>query len=98
MSIGFFNSDYIYDQELPAIAARCRKGALTVPVLIERCFWHAFVKQLQATPMNEKGRLVAVKEWKPPRTGYSTACDQIAKAIEDHFHLAPATPFDWGKP
>ena len=89
---------YLFDQELPAIVARCRNGSLTVPVLIERCFWHAFVNQLQATPMNEKGRLVAVKEWKPPRTGYSIACDQIAKAIEDHFHLAPATPFDWGKP
>ena len=39
MSVAFFGSDYIFDHELPAIAARCRIGALTIPVLIERCFW-----------------------------------------------------------
>ena len=98
MSAGFFGSDYILDHEWPAIEARSHFGTLTIPVLIERCYWSAFVGGIQAAPMNEKGRLVPVKEWKPQRTGYSTACDQIGKAIEDHFHVAPATPFGWGKP
>ncbi len=97
MSISFFNSEYIFDHELPAIAARCRAGGLTIPILIERCYWSAFVGVLQAAPMNAKGKLVPVSEWRPPRTGYSMACEQIAIAIRDHFNLAPATPFDWGK-
>jgi hypothetical protein len=98
MSVRFFGSDYILDHELPAIAARRRNGALTIPVLVERCLWYAFVSELQVAPMNEKGRLVPVRDWKPQRAGFSSACDQIAKAIEDHLHRPPATPFDWGKP
>ena len=98
MSIGFFNSDYIYDHELPAIAARCRSGALTTPVLVERCYWSAFVGVLMATPMTERGRLLPVKEWRRIDTGYTTACEQIASAIKDHFKRSPLTPFDWRRP
>ena len=98
MSVGFFGSDYIFDHELPAIAARSHIGALIIPVLIERCYWSAFVGGIQATPMNEKGRLVPVKDWKPQRTGYSTATEQIATAIMDHLHRAPVKLFEWGKP
>jgi TIR domain-containing protein len=98
MSARFFGSDYILDHELPAIAARCQNGALTIPVLIERCVWYAFVSQLQVAPMDEKGRLVAIRDWKPQRTGFSSAYDQIAKAIEDHLHRPPATLLHWGKP
>lgn len=98
MSNNFFGSDYIFDRELPAIAARCRGGALTLPVLVERCYWSAFVGELQAAPMSANGKLVPAKEWKPPRTGYATACEQIAAAIADHFKRVPATPFDWGRP
>jgi hypothetical protein len=98
MSIGFFSSDYIFDHELPAIAHQCRLGALTIPVLVERCYWSAFVGVLQAVPMNERGRLIPIKEWKPTRNGHSVACEQIAGAIKDHLHLPHATLFDWGKP
>ncbi len=98
MSNRFFGSDYIFDHELPAIAARCRGGALTIPVLLERCFWSAFVDLLQAAPMNAKGKLLPIQEWRPQRSGFATACEQIALAIEDHFKCAPTAPFDWGKP
>jgi hypothetical protein len=98
MSNGFFGSDYIFDHELPAIAACCRDGALTAPVLIERCYWSAFVGVLQATPMTSRGKLLPTKEWKPTRTGFSTACEQIAIAIQDHFKVAPVSPFEWSGP
>jgi hypothetical protein len=98
MSNGYFGSDYIFDHELPAIVSRQQNGALVAPVLIERCYWSAFLGVLQAAPMNPKGKLLPVKEWKPPGTGFSTACEQIAIAIEDHFKLAPVSPFKWRKP
>jgi hypothetical protein len=95
MSNGFFSSDYIFDQELPAIVARQQNGAMTAPVLIERCYWSAFVGVLQAAPMNPKGKLVPIGEWKPVRTGFSAASEQIATAIEDHFNISPVSPFPW---
>ena len=98
MSNGFFGSDYIFDHELPAIAERCRNGALTVPILIERCYWSAFVSRLQAAPMTDRGKLVPVRDWTPQRAGFACACEQMAKAVEDHFGRPPVTPFDWGKP
>lgn len=98
MSSCFFGSDYIYEDELPAIAGRHRDGALTAPVLIERCYWFAFVGVLQATPMTPKGKLLPAKDWKPPRMGFSTACEQIATAIQDHFKVAPVSPFKWSGP
>ena len=94
MSNGFLGSDYIFDHELPAIAKRSRNGALTLPVVLERCFWPLFAGALQAVPM-EKGRLVPTKDWKPQRDGFPAACEQIAVAIGDHFKTAPASPFDW---
>jgi TIR domain len=98
MSNSFFASDYIFDHELPAIVTRHQNGAMTAPVLIERCYWSAFVGMLQAAPINPKGKLVPTSEWKPLRTGFSTACEQIAVAIEDHFKIVPISPFSWRKP
>ena len=98
MSTRFFGSDYIYDNELPAVAGRCRSGSLIAPVLVERCYWSAFVKVLQASPMTPRGKLLPANEWKPKRAGYSTACEQIAAAIEDHFKIKPSSPFKWSVP
>jgi hypothetical protein len=98
MSSSFFGSEYIFDHELPAIVGRQQNGALIAPVLLERCYWSAFVGVLQAAPMTSKGKLLPAKEWKPPRTGFATACQQIAIAIEDHFKVGPVSPFNWRKP
>jgi hypothetical protein len=98
MSNGFFGSDYIFTRELPAIVARQQNGAMTAPVLLERCYWSAFIGVLQAAPMNPKGRLLPINEWKIRRTGFSTACEQIAVALEEHFKIAPNSPFPWRKP
>ncbi len=98
MSTRFLASDYIFDHELPAIEARSRSGALTLPVVLERCYWHAFLGVLQAVPMGDKGRLVPAKDWRPQRDGYCAACEQIAAAISDHFKIAPVSPFRWSGP
>jgi hypothetical protein len=98
MSNGFFGSDYIFDHELPAIVERHRRGALTVPVLVERCYWSAFVDLIQATPTTSSGKLLPAREWDPQRLGFSTACEQIAAAIQDHFKVAPVSPFKWKRP
>jgi TIR domain-containing protein len=98
MSNSFFCSDYIFDHELPAIVSRQQAGALTIPVLIERCYWSAFIGILQAVPMNPAGKLVPINEWKPHRRGFLAASEQIATSIQEHFGLAPASPFREGAP
>jgi hypothetical protein len=96
MSNGFFSSDYIFDHELPAIAIRHNDGALTLPILIERCYWSAFVGVLKVAPTSPRGKLIPANEWKPQRTGFVAACDQIAISIENHFKRTPA-PSLFGK-
>jgi hypothetical protein len=98
MSVGFFKSDYIFDHELPAIAARSRDGALTLPVLVEQCYWRLVGDALQAAPIGPRRKLVPVMKWRPRRDGHVAACEQIAGAIKSRFNLAPTPLVDWGKP
>src|SRR5262245_46336128 len=37
ISPAFIGSDYIFDYELPAINAKCTRGDLVLPVVINRC-------------------------------------------------------------
>ncbi len=98
MSPGFFASDFIFDRELPAIAERCQRGALTIPVLMKRCSWEAFVAVLQVAPMNREGQLEAVADWKPRANGYDAAARQIGEAIQDRLARQPESPFAWVAP
>lgn len=91
----FINSNYIFDHELPAINDKYRQGDLVVPVVLQRCTWQPFVAALQAVPMSEKGRLQAVKDWKPQDHGFHAACEQIQGAIEGFLGRPPASPFVW---
>ena len=72
-SPAFIRSDYIFDHELPAINAKCARGDLVFPVIIDRCSWAAFVGLLQAAPIDTGGRLRAVLDWRPCRHGYNAA-------------------------
>lgn len=98
MSPGYFASDYIFDHELPAIAKRRKAGALVVPVLVDRVMWEWAVGVLQATPMNDKGQLEAIADWKPSKRGFEAASRAIANAISTQFAIKPASPIDWGGP
>jgi len=64
-SPAFFDSDYIWDQELPAIKNRFAEGALVIPVILKRCCWEPFVGSLQAAPMSPAHILTPVVEWRP---------------------------------
>ena len=96
-SPGFFASDYIYKHELPAINSRYRSGALVMPVVVKRCCWAHELGSLQATPMNPRGRLLPVSEWRPRDHGYDAMRAQMVTAIQSHFKIDPLTP-DWTKP
>ncbi len=95
VSADFFNSGYIIQHEWPAIHARHRKdGALVLPVIYRPCFWRVFFgSHIQVVPVTADGRLRPVKGWPRVDSGFATAADAIARAIEDHFRLPPAGPF-----
>jgi hypothetical protein len=97
VSPAFFESNYIWDHELPAINAKCKSGALVLPIILKRCSWAAFLNQLQAAPMNPAGRLVPVADWKPRDNGFDAARDQVGNAIESRFGLRPKA-MDWSRP
>jgi TIR domain-containing protein len=97
-SPAFIRSDYIFDHELPAINAKCARGDLVLPVVIDRCAWSAFVGTLQAAPRDRTHRLLPVLEWRPRRHGFDAAREQIAAAIEAQFGAPPKPPFAWAKP
>jgi hypothetical protein len=89
-------SEYIYDNELPLIAARRKAGRLVVPVYLKPCIFGFAINPLQAVPTSPAGRLTAIMDWKPPRNGPHEAISQAANAIAARFGTPPTAPFDWG--
>ena len=97
-SPAFIRSDYIFDHELPAINDKCAKGDMVLPVVIDRCAWSWIVGVLQATPVDDTGRLLPVSEWQPRRHGFDAAREQIWSSFAARFGAPPKTTFSWGKP
>jgi len=90
VSPAFLASNYIWDQELPAIINR-RKAAnavLVLPVVLTPCMWTLVTAHRQAVP-TENGHLQPIAEWKPQRNGYDAARGQIAAAIEAFYGRRP---------
>jgi hypothetical protein len=98
MSPAFFDSDYIYDHELPGIEDKCSGGDLVIPVVLKRCSWYNFVDALQAIPTSPEARLKAVVDWRPQANGFDTAREQIDQAIAGHFGIKPRKRFFAGRP
>jgi hypothetical protein len=97
-SPAFLGSDYIFDHELPAIDAKCGKGDLVLPVVIDRCAWSwAIGGVLQAAPADRAGRLLPVREWRPHQHGYDAAREQIWASMEGRFGAPDRPKFSWGK-
>lgn len=94
-SPAFIRSDYIFDNELPAIDAKCANGDLVLPVVLDRCSWSTFVGVLQATPVYE-GRVLPINDWSRRKHGFDKAREQIAESIKSHFGLRAKSPFKWG--
>jgi len=83
----FIASNYIWNVELPAIAARRTSGALILPVVLHRCAWQIIAGALQAVPTID-GRLKPVHKWRPADDGYDQAREQIGIAVSAAFKLA----------
>ncbi|MGA2045381.1 MAG: toll/interleukin-1 receptor domain-containing protein [Roseiarcus sp.] len=91
----FFASDYIWQQELPAMVARHQKdGALLVPVIYRNSCWRFFFgPYIDAAPKNAKGNLVPVHDWKDRENALAVAANAIAGSIEDWFGVKPRPIF-----
>ena len=94
VSPAFLASDYIWDQELPAIISRrdSAKTVLVLPIVLTPCMWTLVAAHRQAVP-TENGHLQPIADWKPQRNGYDAARGQIAAAIEAFYGRAPKSLF-----
>jgi hypothetical protein len=97
VSAEFIGSDYICDNELPAIQQRCTavKG-LVLPVVLRRCAWQMLHGVLQAVP-TDKGTLKPIVEWHRHNDGFDRAREQIDNAIS-HYYGVPLDSMPWPKP
>lgn len=94
VSPGFIGSDYIWNEEIPAIQERKRSaGALVLPVVLKRCSWQLVSGVLQAVPTDD-GRLKPIADWRPQANGFDCARQQIADAIQSYFSVSSKT-IDW---
>jgi hypothetical protein len=93
----FFDSDFIWEHELPAIHKKYEAGDLVLPVIAKRCMWENFLGPLQAVP-SENGRLRPVIEWRPRTNGFDAVRQQSVPALEAHLGRAPKTPLKWKRP
>jgi hypothetical protein len=82
VSAPFFASDYIWDNELPAIRERKKKRgeALILPVVLGPCSWQLACGVLQAVPTIQ-GRLKPIRRWRPREDGFDRAREQIARTL-----------------
>ena len=97
LSPAFMASDYIMDEEVPAIMARARaKDVLVVPVLLKDSRYRHVVGALQVEPHCDR-QLRAIDLWKPKAAGHRAAAEAIAQAIEARFP-GRAKAHDWVGP
>jgi hypothetical protein len=95
ISPDFIASDYVIDNEIPAIREQRRStGALVLPVVLKRCSWQVVAAALQAAP-TENGRLKPVTDWPRQNDGFDCAREQMMTAVESHFGIA-RKKVDWG--
>ena len=93
-SPAFFQSDFIFDYEIPAIQKKFEQGDLVIPIIVSRCCWEAFLGPLQAVPTDATQRLLPVRDWSPQDNGFDASRAQVQAAIEAHFKSKP-TGLDW---
>jgi hypothetical protein len=93
LSPNFFHSCYIKSIELPEIKCRRQRGALVLPIIIQRCAWRYITSNMHAIP-HVDGRIRPISEWRPRSHGFDHAREQIADAIEHRFAIR-RLEFDW---
>jgi internalin A len=96
VSAAFIGSDYIFDNELPAIQERCKSAnVLVLPVVLRRSSWRMLVGVLQVVP-TENGSVKPIDEWRRPNDGYDCAREQIDSSIS-HYYGVPLDAVPWPK-
>lgn len=90
VSAAFLASDYIWDNELPAIRTRreATERALVLPVVLRPCYWQLVGAARQAVPTWD-GMLKPIVEWHPQSTGHDQARAAIAETIEAFYGRPP---------
>ncbi len=91
MSPSFIASDFIYDEEIPAINERLQNGARVVPVYLKQCSFGMICSELHAVPHFNR-QLRAVEDWDPRNPGFHAIREGIAKVVKDHLGLIPRLP------
>ena len=84
VSAKFIGSDFIRDQELPAIGARQIVGAAVLPVILRPCAWELRFSAAQVSP-TWKGHVRPVSKWPAINDGFDHARRQIAAAVKPLF-------------
>lgn len=85
LSDDFFDSDYIWDKELPIVKERYEsKTATVVPVLLRDCDWEATeYKKIQAVPIDPDSRkLLPISQWNDPSAAWNIVVKGIKKLIK----------------
>jgi hypothetical protein len=95
LSPAFIGSNYVFDEEIPAIQQRKKSaaGVLILPVVLERCSWQWVCGGLQSVP-TDHGELRPIADWHPRRDGFDLARRQIEQAIQSYYGLSPI-PLAW---
>jgi hypothetical protein len=93
-----FNSNYIWNIEIPAMQASATAGnGLLVPVILKDCLWRALIAGTVAIPLDETNNLKPIKNWRPDERGFVAMASQLESTVAPHFGLKPQSPFG-GKP
>jgi TIR domain len=91
----FLASDYIQEDELPAIRLkREHDNALVIPIILRESGWQYLCdRYVQAIPQNSSRRIVPCFDWPDPEKAFAICAREVGNAAMDWFGLAPASPF-----
>lgn len=85
VSQAFLNSKYIREEELPRIRDAVEtRGALTIPVIVEECFWKVECDGPRSVPLDPRGKLRPITGWAPHSKGHHAAAVQVIDGIDAH--------------
>lgn len=92
-----FNSDYIWNIELPAMkeSASVNNGLL-VPIILKDALWQALVSSTVAIPLDENNNLKPITNWRPDEKGFVAMARQLEATVLPHFGLKPRSPLSDG--
>jgi hypothetical protein len=87
VSPDFFASDYIFNNELPAIISRIKKSdSPCVPVILTQCLWPVWLEGILSVPTPPP-----LDEWNPIDRGFHEANQAIFRKLTQMYELPIAT-------